>query len=178
MAHIFGGAVSFTGTPTFSNGLALAGASTVGGVAVPGAVAPVAIAAATTTLTLTPALHGNRIVTVASTGGLAITPPAATGTGNCYRLVVTTTITGGNLTLDAKAGNASDVFFGFAYTNKAGTFTNYATGATDNLLTWDGSTKGGIKGDYLEMWDVATNVWIIRIHGTQGGTIATPFSNH
>lgn len=165
------------GLESFTDALSLPTGTTIGGTAT-GTIAPVAVPAATTTLTLTPASHGGRLVTVASTGGLTITPPAATGTGNVYRIAVTTTISGGNLTLDAKAGNASDVFYGFAYTNKAGTFTNYATASNTNLITWDGSTMGGIKGDFLWMMDAATNVWLLEIRGTQSGTIATPFSNH
>lgn len=161
---------------TGSEPVTLAAGSTIGGVASGGG--PVTIAAAATTLTLTPAAHARRVVTLASTGGLTITPPAATGTGNVYTIAVITTITGGNVTLDAKAGNASDVFYGFAYTNKAGTFTNYATASNSNLITWDGSTMGGIIGDYLVMIDAATHVWILEIRGTQSGTIATPFSNH
>lgn len=137
------------------------------------------IPAATTTLTLTPATHGVRVLTLSCTGGLAVTPPAATGTGNVYQFAVTTTLSGGNFTFDAKAGNASDVLYGIANTNKVGTgLTQYGTAANSNLITWDGSTKGGILGDYLWLMDLATNVWLVQITGQQSGTVATPFSNH
>ena len=49
------------------------------------------IAPATTTLTLTQALHSGKVLLIASTGGLAVTPPAATGTGAEYRFVFTAT---------------------------------------------------------------------------------------
>lgn len=138
-----------------------------------------AIPAATTTLTLAPATHGGRLLLIASTGGLAITPPAATGTGNIYTFAVTTTISGGNFTFDAKAGNASDLIYDIANTNKVGTgLTQYGTAANTNLITWDGSTKGGIAGDWLQLIDLATNMWLVQIVGQQSGTVASPFSNH
>jgi hypothetical protein len=171
--HIFGGAVSFTGNPTFTN------APTVGGISPYGIPAPVAVAAATTQLTMTAAAHANKVITFASTGGLAITPPAATGTGNIYTFFCTTTVTGGSVTIDAKAGNASDVFAGNALQFKSGTgSTTYGTTATTNLLTFNGTTTGGILGDLIEMIDVGTHLWAIFISGQASGIVATPFSNH
>lgn len=139
----------------------------------------VSIPAATTTLTLTPAAHSGRLLIVQSTGGLAITPPAATGTGNIYTFVVAASVTGGNFTIDAKAGNASDVFYGNVLMNKVGTgITNFGSASNSNLATFNGTTTGGIKGDIIEMIDIATNVWGFFFSGQGSGTIATPFSNH
>lgn len=165
------------GSETWTDPISLPAGTTIGG-GFAGTNTPVAVPAATTTLTLAPGTHAGKWVTLACTGGLVITPPAATGTGNTYRLFVTASITGGNLTLDAKAGNATDVFYGFAYTYKATTFTNYATASNTNLITWDGSTMGGILGDMLTMVDVGLHQWLLEIRGTQSGTIASPFSNH
>lgn len=139
----------------------------------------VAIAAATTTLTLSPATHAGKAILLSSTAGLAITPPAATGTLNVYGILFTATISGGNVTFDAKAGNASDVIKGVIDTNKVGTgLTQYGTISNTNLITFDGTTRGGIAGDYFQLIDVATNLWIISGCGQQSGTIATPFTNH
>lgn len=165
------------GLEAWTDAIALPAGTTVGG-AFAGANAPVAVPAATTTLTMTQALHGGKVVTLASTGGLVITPPPATGTGTTYRIWVLTTISGGNVTLDFKAAAASDIALGMAFTYKATSFTSYITVANTNLVTWDGSTMGGIAGDFLEMTDMATNKWRIGIWGNQTGTIATPFSNH
>lgn len=138
-----------------------------------------AIPAATTTLTLTPSLHAGKWLEIAPTGGLAITPPAATGTGNTYRFYCTAAITGGSFTFDAKAGNASDVLYGWIQTNKAGTFTPYANASNTNLLTLNGTTTGGAAiGDWFEVQDMATNQWKLTGFFTQSGTIATPLSNH
>lgn len=138
-----------------------------------------AIPAGTTTLTISQALHAGKILTIASSGGLAITPPAAVGSGSVYTFVVTTTIAGGNFTFDAKAGNASDLIYGISNTNKVATgLTQWGTVANTNLITWNGTTLGGVKGDFLQMVDVGLNMWLCEIVGQQSGTVATPFSNH
>lgn len=140
---------------------------------------PVTIAAATTTLTLVPATHANRTILVQSTGGLAVTPVAATGTGDVYRFACIAAITGGSFTVDAKAGNASDVFTGWVQSYKATTFTPYVTASNSNLLTYNGTTTGGAAiGDWFQMEDIATNKWLVTGYTIQSGTIATMFSNH
>lgn len=140
---------------------------------------PVVVPAGTTTLTLTPALHAGRILNLAPTGGLALTPPAATGTGDVYEFICSAAITGGSFTFDAKAGNASDVIYGWIQTYKATTFTPYINASNSNLLTLDGTTKGGAAiGDWFRVTDAALHVWKIESFLTQSGTIATPFSNH
>lgn len=140
----------------------------------------VSVAAATTTLSLTLASHEGKTVLVAPTGGLVITPPAATGTGGIYTLAVTATVTGGSLTIDFKAANASDVINGTGYQFKAGTgLVAYSASTNTNLITLNGTTTGGIIGDIVQIQDVATNQWVIRLFSTQAtGTVATPFSNH
>lgn len=135
----------------------------------------------TSTLTVTPAAHANRLIVLAGTtaiAGVAITPPAATGTGNIYTLVFGASITSNSTTWDAKAGNASDVLYGWLQTYKATTFTPYITASNTNLMTFDGSTRGGIKGDWIQFVDVATNIWLVYGFTNQTGTIATPFTNH
>ncbi len=167
------------GTET-SQPLLLGAGTTINGLAFPGAVAPVVIAAATTTLTLTPAAHANRAVLLQSTGGLVITPPAATGTGNTYTLIVIATITGGSVTVDFKAANASDVINGTAAQFKAGTgVTFYSASTNTNLLTLNGTTTGGIIGDFIQIMDVALHQWVVQEWTTQAtSTVASPFSNH
>jgi hypothetical protein len=132
---------------------------------------------ATTTFTATQANASGRVVQVAPTAGLAITLPAATGSGNNYEFDVTATVAGGNLTIDAKPGGA--VYSGYASQNKPGTgLTTTATAANTNLLTFNGTTSGGIAGDVIELIDSAVNVWSLFINGQYSGVFATPFSNH
>lgn len=141
--------------------------------------APVVVPAGTTTLTLVPATHAGRILNIASTGGLALTPPAATGTGDVYEFICSAAITGGSFTFDAKAGNASDVIYGWLQSYKATTFTPYPNASNSNLITFNGTTTGGAAiGDWFRVTDAALHVWKIEGFTVQSGSIATMFSNH
>jgi hypothetical protein len=171
--------LSIYNTLTGTEAAVLKAGSTIGGLTFDSANRFVTVAAATTTLTLTQALHAGKIVLVQSTGGLAITPPAATGTGDIYQVYVMTTISGGNLTIDPKAGNASDVCGGVSIGGSSGgTAGTFGSAANSNLMTFNGSTQGGLIGTQILMTDVKTNAWAVRIYNVCSGTAATPFSNH
>lgn len=117
--------------------------------------------------------NANRITTVNSAAGIAITLPPSTGSGNTYPLFIGTTITSGNTTITA-AG--SDKISGNSYqSGAAGAATAFYI-ASGTTVTFNGSTKGGIKGDYLSFRDVSAGLWQIEIDGSITGTAATPFS--
>lgn len=177
VAHIFGGAVSFTGTPTYSNAIAFPANTTLGGYPLDTASKLVTVAAATTQLTVTKALHDGRIIQLQSTAGLAVTMPAATGSGAIYTFQVITAISGGNVTIDAKTNAAN--YYGLVNQVKDGSaLATYSTTATSNLLTFNGGTTGGLAGDLVEVIDVATNVFNLYSISKATGTVATPISNH
>ena len=135
--------------------------------------------AAATTLTMTAALHAGGILLLRCTGGLTITPPPATGTFNKYTIIVITTISGGDVLIDAKLAAASDIFAGNCYTGSAGgTPGTFGTATNSNLATFNATTSGGIAGTWIEMIDVKTNVMAIRICNVCSGVAITPFSNH
>lgn len=167
-----------TGQETWPDPVTFTGGITASGGIVNPVISNLAIPAATTTLTLAPATHAGKTLLIASTGGLAITPPAATGTFNVYEFLFTATITGGSFTFDSKAGNASDVITGIVDTNKVGTLSQWGTAANSNLITLNGGTTGGLAGDTLRLVDVGTNLWKVWGVLSQSGTVATPFSNH
>lgn len=123
-------------------------------------------------LAVTAAAHANKTVTINAAAGCAVTLPAATGTGNRYRFFIGTTITS-NTTTFTRAG--SDTMFGMIYQLADGGSTLAAyecPGST--VITLDGSTKGGIKGDMIEFQDMASAVWSILGHTSATGTEATP----
>ena len=128
------------------------------------------------TLTVTSALHGGRVVTLNRAAGIAVTLPAASGTGTAYRFAVNTTVTSNTTTI--KVANASDVMTGTAYvvSDNTAAVLGYRTGATSDTITFDGSTTGGLLGDYVEIIDVATNLFSVRVLSAATGTEATPFS--
>ena len=132
------------------------------------------VAPATGDLTMTAALHGNRILYYDDADG-TITLPAATGTGYKYTIILKTAFTGGTL----QAASADDSFLGgingvdddsdAAYAWKAET--------NDDTITGNGAATGGKAGDLYEFVDVATGLFFVSGFITQSGASeATPFS--
>ena len=129
------------------------------------------------TLSLTAALHGDRIVTVNKADGAALTLPAATGSGNRYTIIIGTTITSVGTTI--KAASASDSFLGQATGVDDDADAAYAWKAEtdDDTVTLDGSSTGGKAGDKFVFTDYATGVFHVEgLIAQSGGSEATPFS--
>lgn len=138
-------------------------------------VAPVAYTAGTS-LSLTQALHANRVVYVTDVAS-AYVLPAATGTGDKYTIVLGATITGAST---IKVASAADTFVGTAVLFQDGgdTVVAFAAAATDDTVDLLGTANstGGLIGGIYEFWDVASGKWAVRIVSDAGGTEATPFS--
>ena len=127
------------------------------------------------TLTVSAPQHNEKIITINRAAGTTITLPAASGTGAKYTFIVGTTLTADGV---IQVANASDVMTGNAYTTTTSS-TNaeaFATSATSDTVTLDGTTTGGIKGDRVEIIDVATNLFSVVANTSSTGTEATPFS--
>lgn len=145
-----------------------------------GTYTPVALTAAN--LTVTQALHANRVVAINIAAGTAITLPAATGTGDQYTFIVLTTFTG-DATI--KAASSADSFIGTAtlYQDAGDTVVGFATANTGTLATetdtldmFDtGNVTGGIKGARAVFTDVASAIWHVDYISDAAGTEATPF---
>lgn len=131
------------------------------------------------TLSLTAALHAERLVTVNKADGAALTLPAASGTGNKYTVIIGTAITSNTTTI--KAANANDSFAGMALgvdTDAEGaTGYTWNADANDDTVTMNGTATGGAIGDVWTFVDYAANIWLVEGRITQsGGSEATPFS--
>lgn len=128
------------------------------------------------TLTVTAAAHGGRLVTLNRAAGIAVTLPAATGSGAKFRFFLGTTVTSNTTTI--KVANATDTMVGFALVlqDAADTMVGFEASGTHDTITWNGSTTGGIKGDEAEIQDVATNLFRVRVIQSATGIEATPFS--
>jgi hypothetical protein len=131
---------------------------------------PVTITAASVTLDST---YYNRIVVLDKATGVAVTMPAATGSGARLKFINKTLISGGTTTL-TRAG--SDVYYAniFQLKNAAAVATYSSTTAT--VFTLDGSTKGGVAGESWEMIDMASGIWLLNATLTASGTVATPLT--
>ena len=127
----------------------------------PGTNAPVN---ATATLTVTEALHANRVVTLSAVAGFVSTLPAATGTGNKYKFVVNTALTSGTYVISP---TGDDTMFGGVLINDIGDTTAatadfFPTASGNNTVTLTFTNVGaGKKGDWLEFTDTATDVWTV-----------------
>ncbi len=134
---------------------------------------PLAITASTT---LTAKDHGGKLVAINKADGAAITLPEAGGTGVTFRLFIGTTITSNSTTV--KVANANDTLVGMveAATTTFNSGRKEAAGGTDDTLTMNGTTTGGIVGSYVELQDVAENLWRIKADLVGSGTLATSLS--
>lgn len=122
------------------------------------------------------------VVTVNAAAGLTVTLPAATGLGSKYQIMIGTTVTSNNVIIqvasanDWMAGNvvsatdnASDVVIAF----------ETATGALasrSDTITLNGTTKGGVAGDFFTFIDAGSGQWLVTGLTSSTGTEVTPFS--
>ena len=135
-----------------------------------------------TSLAVTQALHGNKVVTVSSAVPIAITMPQATGTGTTYRFVLQVVATATGHTL--KVANATDSFTGVYMSPCTATATHMgfaavtsATTATrSDTLTFNGTTTGGAPGMIIDVQDIQTGFFAIKVVDTCVSTTTTPFS--
>lgn len=126
------------------------------------------------TLAVTEAAHDGKVITLNRAAGIAVTLPAATGSGTKLHFVTGTTFTSsatikvtGNDTMTGTALLAQDA---------ADTAVLFETASDSDTITFDGTTTGGIKGDAVELIDIAADLWWVRVVGSATGTEATPFS--
>ena len=127
------------------------------------------------TLTITAATHDSKIITLNKADGQAVTLPAATGSGLKITIIIGTTITSSATTIKV-TGN--DVIIGNALicNDTDASVSGFECAATSDTITFDGSTTGGIKGDKVELIDIATDTWFVNVRGSATGSEATPFS--
>lgn len=135
--------------------------------------APASITSATQTVN--PKSHANRVIVLDRAAGIAVTLPAATGTGHAYNFFVKTTFTGSST---IKVANATDVMSGYAtlLQDAADTVASFETAATSDTITMNGSTTGGLLGTHIHLIDVASGLWAVEMTGAATGIEATPFS--
>ena len=126
--------------------------------------------------TLTKEAHSGTTLTVNRAAGSTLTLPASAGDGSIFEIVIGTTVTSNSVIV--QVANSSDIMSGVAWQAADGGSTSNAweTGASDDTITMNGTTTGGIKGDRIVLKDVSANVWAVSIFGAATGTEATPFS--
>ena len=131
------------------------------------------------TLTVSQALHDNRIILLDDLAGTAVSLPAATGTGMNLTFIVSVMPTRSAHTIATDSD--SDEFVGHTYqvdTDTSDTLAAYPAIAADNFdtISMNGTTTGGLIGDWIELVDILTGNWAVRINTNANGTVATPIS--
>jgi hypothetical protein len=126
------------------------------------------------TLAVTAAAHAGHTVVSNLAATQTFTLPAATGSGNRYDFYVNTTKTG-DLVIQV---TTTDIMKGYALLAADGgdTAVMFATGATADTVTLDGTTTGGIAGARVKLVDVASATWAVEVVSDASGSEATPFS--
>lgn len=133
----------------------------------------------TSTLAVTEALHDGKTLVCNRAAGIAFTLPAATGSGTRLRIVVGTAFTG-DATIKV-TGNDTMVGLVLGLDGDGVPANAWTVGGTDDTITMDGSatpnmTQGGFAGDFYELEDIKTDLWLVRGFIKQTGTEATPMS--
>lgn len=167
----------FTGPIDSTNGFLGASYSTLAGIpSFPLTGSAAAVNETGATLTITAALHAGKVVTLNRAAGVTVTLPAASGTGNIYRFYVGTAVTSNNDII--KVANASDTMVGHVLSTLAagGTTFGETAGGTDDTITMNGTTTGGLVGSWVECVDFATNVWFVRGLLAGSGALASALS--
>ena len=151
---------------------------------------PKAVVSLTADTTLTVATHAGRILTCNDADGKFLLPSitsgssaAAAGTndynvlsnlGCTYTFWVETLATDMDIYTDG-----TDKFVGAVYTgiDSEETGETFLSAAANDVMTFDGTTTGGIVGSWVECTAIASAKYFVRAGLIGSGTIATPFAN-
>jgi len=139
----------------------------------------------TNTLTLDPALHAGRILTV-NDATLVLTLPAISAVaddspstlnnqGNSYYIFIETASTAFKLVT-----NGTDKYVGsllMVDTDTAGAATGYAPAAANDNINFNGNTTGGLAGTWVKVTALKSLKWLVEGVVLGSGVVATPFAD-
>ena len=118
---------------------------------------------------------GREYVIQDADGGALVLPAASIGAR--INIVIATLISSNTITITAATG---DLLKGYAFleaTDAANNKTYFAPDGSDDLIiTLNGSTKGGLIGDRIELVGISATEWRVRATLSHTSTAANPFS--
>lgn len=124
------------------------------------------------------ASHNNKTILLDAAAGLTVTLPTSSGNGWRCKIIVKTTVTSNNDIV--KVGNTTDAFNGFSMVvsdDVGGPVKGFiASAGSDDTVTLNGTTTGGYVGDIIEVEDIVSGLFEVKVVGKATGTEATPFS--
>jgi len=131
-----------------------------------------AVVAITAETTLTYADHVGRIIEINDADGAVTLPTITSDTiGATYKFIVGTDSTD----LDVKT-DGTDKFVGsLAVTGS--TTKAFAPGATNDVISMNGTTTGGDRGSIIEVTAIATAEYMVSGSLVGSGSVATPFAD-
>lgn len=132
------------------------------------------------TLALAEATHEGKVVTLNRAAGVAVTLPAATGSGARYELIVGTAVTSNSITVKVAASTDESMkghALGADDDGEGATGYTWMAEDADDTVTMNGTATGGKVGDRWVFTDIGSGLWHALGTLTQsGGSEATPFS--
>jgi hypothetical protein len=137
--------------------------------------------------TLTVAAHAGKILLTNDADGVFTLPSIVTTTpsdptdpnqlnnlGATFTFVVVTAATDMDIVTDG-----TDKFLGMVYTGitTAATGKTWVSAATNDVITQNGTTKGGVAGSYIRITAIASAQYFVEGMLLGSGTIVTPFAD-
>jgi hypothetical protein len=96
--------------------------------------------------------------------------------GTSYKFYIQTSATAGGLTIRT---DGTDKFVGLVdiVINNSSNGKAFDPSASDDIITLNGTTKGGVSGSTLEITAIAANKYLVTGTLLGSGAVETPFSN-
>jgi len=159
---------------------------------------PASIVSITASTTLSPEVHGGRIISIGGSLAAALTltlptistaaNPTTSGPGQdpntlnnqgvVYTIWVPTTISTSSLKIGT---NGTDKYIGSITMNDVDTdgaaLVGFFAAAANDFINLNGTTTGGVAGSWIEIFAIAANKYMVKGTVLGTGTVATPFAN-
>ena len=158
---------------------------------------PASVVTITANTTLSPEVHGGRIISVGGTlaANLTLTLPAINTTANpitsgpgqdpstannqgvTYTIWVPTTIATSSLKIGT---NGTDKFVGSLIsvdTDTSGAVVGFTAASTNDFINLNGGTTGGVAGTWIQIVAIAANKYMVNGLLNGSGVVATPFAD-
>lgn len=132
--------------------------------------------AAGATLAVTVAAHDGKVINLDTAAGSVCTLPTAAGTGAIFHFKIGTKATSNSHIIKV---TTTDIMKGLITTvgDDADKVLGWITAADSDTITLNRTTTGSVTcGEWIECFDLATGVWLVRGCTSSTGTEATPFS--
>jgi hypothetical protein len=159
---------------------------------------PATVVDITTSTTLSPEVHGGRIIAVGGSLAAALTltlpainvstnsttsgpgqdPSTANNEGVVYTIWVPTTISTSSLKIGT---NGTDKYIGTIVMNDVDSdgaaLVGFSAAAANDFINLNGTTTGGVAGSWVQIFAIAANKYMVTGTVLGTGTVATPFAN-